>query len=73
MAYATAMPASNKGIVANAPQGRENLAMGLKQVGVIAVLALGYGVVFAHGIGWIGLAGCMALAAVFIALVRRRV
>ena len=35
-AYATAMPASNKGIVAAAPRGRENLAMGVKQVGVTA-------------------------------------
>ncbi|WP_135825561.1 MFS transporter [Halorussus ruber] len=35
-AYATAMPASNKGIVASAPRGRENLAMGIKQVGVTA-------------------------------------
>jgi MFS family permease len=35
-AYATAMPASNKGIVASAPRSRENLAMGIKQVGVTA-------------------------------------
>lgn len=35
-AYAIAMPASNKGIVASAPRGRENLAMGVKQVGVTA-------------------------------------
>ncbi|MFC7156452.1 MFS transporter [Halomarina halobia] len=35
-AYSTAMPASNRGIVASAPAGRENLAMGLKQVGVTA-------------------------------------
>lgn len=35
-AYATAMPASNRGIVASAPGGRENFAMGLKQVGVTA-------------------------------------
>lgn len=32
--YATAMPASNRGIVTSAPAGRENFAMGLKQVGV---------------------------------------
>ncbi|MFC7235250.1 MFS transporter [Halosegnis marinus] len=32
--YATAMPASNRGIVRSAPPGRENSAMGLKQVGV---------------------------------------
>jgi MFS family permease len=35
-AYAAAMPGSNKGIVAAAPRGRENLAMGVKQVGVTA-------------------------------------
>ncbi|WP_254545536.1 MFS transporter [Halomarina pelagica] len=35
-AYSTAMPASNRGVVASAPAGRENLAMGLKQVGVTA-------------------------------------
>ncbi|WP_238392264.1 MFS transporter [Halorussus amylolyticus] len=35
-AYAAAMPASNKGILASAPRGRENLAMGVKQVGVTA-------------------------------------
>ncbi|MFB6119459.1 MFS transporter [Halosegnis sp.] len=34
--YAPAMPASNRGIVAHAPPGRENSAMGLKQVGVTA-------------------------------------
>lgn len=33
-AYSTAMPASNRGIVAAAPTGRTNLAMGFKQVGV---------------------------------------
>jgi MFS family permease len=32
--YAPAMPASNRGIVAAAPTGHANLAMGLKQVGV---------------------------------------
>ncbi|MFC6837345.1 MFS transporter [Halomarina ordinaria] len=35
-AYSTAMPGSNRGIVASAPAGRENLAMGVKQVGVTA-------------------------------------
>lgn len=35
-AYSSAMPASNRGIIASAPNGRENLAMGLKQVGVTA-------------------------------------
>lgn len=34
--YATAMPASNRGIVTRAPAGRAGLAMGLKQIGVTA-------------------------------------
>lgn len=36
IAYSTAMPGSNRGILASAPAGRENLAMGFKQVGVTA-------------------------------------
>lgn len=36
VAYSTAMPGTNRGIVAGAPPGRANLAMGLKQVGVTA-------------------------------------
>ncbi|WP_428222017.1 MFS transporter [Halorientalis brevis] len=35
-AYSTAMPASNRAIVASSPAGRQGLAMGLKQVGVTA-------------------------------------
>ena len=35
-AYSSAMPASNRGILATAPAGRGNFAMGLKQVGVTA-------------------------------------
>lgn len=34
--YATAMPASNRGIVTSAPPGRAGLAMGVKQIGVTA-------------------------------------
>ncbi|KAB1187073.1 MFS transporter [Haloferax sp. MBLA0077] len=36
VAYSAAMPGSNRGIVAAAPAGSKNLAMGLKQVGVTA-------------------------------------
>ncbi|MFC6827049.1 MFS transporter [Halopelagius fulvigenes] len=36
VAYSSAMPGTNRGIVATAPRGRENFAMGLKQVGVTA-------------------------------------
>lgn len=38
--YATAMPASNRGIVTSAPPGRAGLAMGLKQIGVTLGSAL---------------------------------
>lgn len=38
--YATAMPASNRGIVNSAPPGRAGLAMGLKQIGVTLGSAL---------------------------------
>ncbi|MFB6108853.1 MAG: MFS transporter [Haloplanus sp.] len=34
--YATAMPATNRAVLAVAPEGRRNLAMSLKQVGVTA-------------------------------------
>ena len=39
-AYSSAMPASNRGILASAPAGRGNFAMGLKQVGVTAGSAI---------------------------------
>lgn len=38
--YATAMPASNRGIVTSAPPGRAGLAMGFKQIGVTLGSAL---------------------------------
>lgn len=38
--YASAMPASNRGIVTSAPAGRAGLAMGLKQIGVTLGSAL---------------------------------
>ncbi len=40
VAYATAMPATNRAIVAGVPAGRQGLAIGLKQVGVTAGSAL---------------------------------
>jgi MFS family permease len=40
IAYSTAMPGSNRGILDSAPPGRENLAMGIKQVGVTAGSAI---------------------------------
>lgn len=66
--YATAMPASNRGIVTSAPTGRAGLAMGLKQIGVtlgsalaalvvaaVAAVALwrwSFGVIAALGVGY---------------------
>jgi MFS family permease len=40
VAYSSAMPASNRGILASAPAGSGNFAMGLKQVGVTAGSAI---------------------------------
>lgn len=70
-AYATAMPGSNKGILASAPRGRENLAMGIKQVGVTAgsgaasLVVTGVAAVLAWRLGfWVvaAVAGAYALA-----------
>ncbi|MFD1513359.1 MFS transporter [Halomarina rubra] len=74
-AYSTAMPASNRAIVASSPPGRQGLAMGLKQVGVTAgsgvasVLVTGIAAVAAWQLGfWVvaALAGGYALG--FLAL-----
>lgn len=74
-AYSTAMPASNRAIVASAPAGRQNLAMGLKQVGVTAgsgvasLVVTGVAAVAAWQVGfWVvaALAGGYALG--FVAL-----
>ncbi|WP_128477941.1 MFS transporter [Halorussus pelagicus] len=71
-AYAAAMPASNKGIVAAAPRGRENLAMGVKQVGVTAgsgaasLVVTGVAAVFVWRRGfWVVAAVAGAYAVVF--------
>ncbi|MFC4553049.1 MULTISPECIES: MFS transporter [Halorussus] len=71
-AYAVAMPASNKGILASAPRGRENLAMGIKQVGVTAgsgaasLVVTGVAAVFAWRAGFRAIAVvAVAYAAVF--------
>ncbi|WP_266080878.1 MFS transporter [Haladaptatus caseinilyticus] len=75
VAYSTAMPASNRAIVASSPDGREGLAMGLKQVGVTAgsgaasLVITGIAAIAAWQIGfWVvaALAGGYALG--FIAL-----
>ncbi|MFB6072785.1 MAG: MFS transporter [Halobacterium sp.] len=69
LAYATAMPATNRAIVAASPDGRRNLAMNVKQVGVTAgsglsaVLVTG---VAATRFGW--RAGFLVVAAVAVAV-----
>ncbi|ELZ95209.1 major facilitator superfamily transporter [Haloferax mucosum ATCC BAA-1512] len=71
-AYSTAMPASNRGIVAAAPTGRTNLAMGLKQVGVTvgsgasSLIITGIAVVAAWQVGfWLIAAVAVGYALVF--------
>lgn len=57
LAYATAMPATNRAILAAAPAGRRNLAMNVKQVGVTAgsgLSALLITGVAAAGVDWTG-------------------
>ena len=75
VAYSTAMPASNRAIVASSPPGRQGLAMGLKQVGVTAgsgaasLVVTGVAAVAAWQLGfWVvaALAGGYALG--FVAL-----
>jgi len=76
-AYSTAMPASNRGIVAGAPPGRENLAMGLKQVGVTAgsaaasLLITGVAAVAAWRVGFWAVA-CLAVGYAGVFAVRYR-
>ncbi|MDX5987915.1 MULTISPECIES: MFS transporter [Haloferax] len=73
-AYSTAMPASNRGIVAAAPAGSKNLAMGLKQVGVTvgsgasSLIITGIAVVAAWQVGfWLIAAVALGYALVFAA------
>ncbi|MFB6270149.1 MAG: MFS transporter [Halobacterium sp.] len=75
MAYATAMPATNRAIVAVAPDGRHNLAMNVKQVGVTAgsglaaVLVTGVAATqFGWRAGFLVIAGLAVLAAVAFAV-----
>ncbi|RLM84176.1 MFS transporter [Halobellus sp. Atlit-38R] len=76
-AYSTAMPASNRGIVAHAPAGQTNLAMGLKQVGVTAgsaaasLLVTGVAAVLAWQVGfWVIAILAVGYAALFAARYR---
>lgn len=77
VAYSTAMPASNRGIVAGAPPGRANFAMGLKQVGVTAgsaaasLIVTGVAAVAAWRVGFWAIA-CLALGYAGVFAVRYR-
>jgi ACS family hexuronate transporter-like MFS transporter len=69
LAYASAMPATNRAIVEAAPAGRRNLAMNVKQVGVTA--GSGLAAVLVTGIaatqyGW--RAGFLVIAGVAVAI-----
>jgi MFS family permease len=77
VAYSTAMPGSNRGIVAGAPAGRANLAMGLKQVGVTAgsgaasLVVTGVAAVAAWQVGFWAIAALACVYAVGFAVVYR--
>jgi ACS family hexuronate transporter-like MFS transporter len=69
LAYATAMPATNRAVLAVSPEGRLNLAMNVKQVGVTA--GSGAGAVLVTGItatryGW--RAGFLVVAGIAVAV-----
>lgn len=75
LAYATAMPATNRAIVAVSPAGRRNLAMNVKQVGVTAGSGLGAVLVtgvaatrFGWRAGFLVVAGAAVLVAVAFAV-----
>ncbi|WP_435157236.1 MFS transporter [Haladaptatus sp. DFWS20] len=75
VAYSTAMPASNRAIVASSPDGRQGLAMGLKQVGVTAgsgaasLVITGVATVVAWQVGfWVVGALAAGYVLVFVAL-----
>ncbi len=75
VAYSTAMPASNRAIVASSPDGRQGLAMGLKQVGVTAgsgaasLVVTGVATIAAWQVGfWVVAALASGYLLVFVAL-----
>ncbi|SIR82031.1 Sugar phosphate permease [Haladaptatus litoreus] len=75
VAYSTAMPASNRAIVASSPDGRRGLAMGLKQVGVTAgsgaasLVVTGVATIAAWQVGfWVVAALAGGYVLVFVAL-----
>ncbi|WP_435065717.1 MFS transporter [Halobaculum sp. EA56] len=73
VAYATAMPATNRAVLVAAPEGRRNLAMNVKQVGVTVGSGLSAGLITAAGAGgdwgrgFIVAAGVAAVVAVAFA------
>lgn len=74
VAYSSAMPGTNRGIVATAPRGHESFAMGLKQVGVTAgsgaasLVVTGVAAVAAWQVGFWAIAALAAVYAVAFAV-----
>ncbi|MFC7096007.1 MFS transporter [Halobaculum marinum] len=64
VAYATAMPATNRSVLVVAPEGARNLAMNVKQVGVTVGSGLSAGIVTAAGTGGDWAAGFLVAAGV---------
>ncbi|WP_135822181.1 MFS transporter [Halostella litorea] len=77
--YATAIPGTNKAVYDNIPAGRQNLAMGIKQVGVTAgsgvssLLVTGLAAVLFWQAGFLVAAGLGLVVAVVFALAYRGV
>ncbi|QZX99332.1 MFS transporter [Halobaculum rubrum] len=68
VAYATAMPATNRAVLVVAPEGRRNLAMNVKQVGVTVGSGLSAGLITVAGAGGDWEMGFLVAAAVAVAV-----
>jgi len=66
VAYATAMPATNRAVLVVAPEGRRNLAMNVKQVGVTVGSGLSAGLITVAGAGGDWATGFLVAAAVAV-------
>ncbi|WP_348609835.1 MFS transporter [Halobaculum rarum] len=66
VAYATAMPATNRAVLVVAPEGRRNLAMNVKQVGVTVGSGLSAGLITVAGAGGDWETGFLVAAAVAV-------
>ncbi|SHH58763.1 MFS transporter [Halobaculum gomorrense] len=66
LAYATAMPATNRAVLVVAPEGRRNLAMNVKQVGVTVGSGLSAGLITVAGAGGDWERGFLVAAAIAV-------